>query len=194
MDQCGPSCQVVRCLSFPYEDQSAAGKATPVTRPRNAVGRQAMVRQSATSTDPSMLVHEIRKLEQRQRQLGEEANRALEVLHKEVSSHRIGSQETGETIAKLLSEIKDMQAISFIPEEIVIGDKTNLMEEITQLKTQGSTIESLEKKLESVQESIDQLVSSFASSKEAPECKTQSKKKKFLPFAVSNNANMQNII
>ena len=59
----------------------------------------------------------------------------LEVLHKEVSSHRIGSQETGETIAKLLSEIKDMQAISFIPEEIVIGDKTNLMEEITQLKT-----------------------------------------------------------
>uniref|UniRef100_A0A7N2RCX2 Uncharacterized protein n=1 Tax=Quercus lobata TaxID=97700 RepID=A0A7N2RCX2_QUELO len=193
LDQCGPSCQVVRCLSFPYEDQSASGKATPVTRPRNAVGRQAMVRQSVTSTDPSMLVHEIRKLE-RQRQLGEEANRALEVLHKEVSSHRIGSQGTGETIAKLLSEIKDMQAISFIPEEIVIGDKTNLMEEITRLKTQGSTIESLEKKLESVQESIDQLVSSFASSKEAPECKTQSKKKKFLPFAVSNNANMQNII
>ncbi|XP_030943857.1 kinesin-like protein NACK2 [Quercus lobata] len=194
LDQCGPSCQVVRCLSFPDEDQSASGKTTPVTRPRNAVGRQAMVRQSATSTDPSMLVHEIRKLEQRQRQLGEEANRALEVLHKEVSSHRIGSQETGDTIAKLLSEIKDMQAISFISEEIVIGDKTNLMEEITRLKTQGSTIESLEKKLESVQESIDQLVSSFASSKETPECKTQSKKKKFLPFAVSNNANMQNII
>ncbi|KAK7816205.1 kinesin-like protein nack2 [Quercus suber] len=194
LDQSGPSCQVVRCLSFPDEDQSASCKTTPVTRPRNAVGRQAMVRQSVTSTDPSMLVHEIRKLEQRQRQLGEEANRALEVLHKEVSSHRIGSQETGETIAKLLSEIKDMQAISFIPEEIVIGDKTNLMEEITRLKTQGSTIESLEKKLESVQESIDQLVSSFTSSKETPECKTQSKKKKFLPFAVSNNANMQNII
>ena len=77
MDQCGPSCQVVRCLSFPYEDQSASGKAIPVTRPRNAVGRQAMVRQSVTSTDPSMHVHEIRKLEQRQRQLGEEANRAL---------------------------------------------------------------------------------------------------------------------
>lgn len=194
LDQCGPSCQVVRCLSFPDEDQSASGKTTPVNRPRNAVGRQAMVRQSVTSTDPSMLVHEIRKLEQRQRQLGEEANRALEVLHKEVSSHRIGSQETGENIAKLLSEIKDMQAISFIPEEIVIGDNTNLMEEISRLKTQGSTIESLEKKLESVQESIDQLVSSFASSKETPECKTQSKKKKFLPFAVSNNANMQNII
>ena len=106
----------------------------------------------------------------------------LEVLHKEVSSHRIGSQETGETIAKLLSEIKDMRAISFIPEEIFVGDKTNLMEEITQLKIQRSTIESLEKKLESVQESIDQLVSSFASSKEAPECKTQSKKKKISSF------------
>ena len=194
LNQCGPSSQVVRCLSFPGEDESVSGKTTPVARARNAVGRQAAVRQSVTSTDPSMLVHEIRKLEQRQRLLGEEANRALEVLHKEVASHRIGNQETAETIAKLLSEIKDMQAISSLPEEIVIGDKTNLMEEITRLKSQGNNIESLEKKLESVQESIDKLVSSFASSEETPECKTQSKKKRFLPFAVSNNANMQNII
>ncbi|KAG2717810.1 hypothetical protein I3760_03G192400 [Carya illinoinensis] len=192
--QCGPSCQVVRCLAFPGENDSVSDKSSPVTGPRNAIGRQAMLRQSVTSTDQSMLVHEIRKLEQRQRQLGEEANRALEVLHKEVASHRIGSGEAAETIAKLLSEIKDMQVVSSIPEEIVIGDKANLMEEINRLKCQGSTIESLEKKLENVQESIDRLVSSFASSKETPKCKTQSKMKKFLPFAVSNNANMQNII
>lgn len=194
LDQCGPSCQVARCLSFPVENESVSSKSTPVTRPRNAVGRQSMMRQSVTSTDPSMLVHEIRKLEQLQRQLGEEANRALEVLHNEVASHRIGSGETAETIAKLLSEIKGMQVVSSASEEIVIGDKANLMEEINRLKSQGGTIESLEKKLENVQESIDKLVSSFASSEETPECKTLSKKKKFLPFAMSNNANMQNII
>ncbi|XP_059432302.1 kinesin-like protein KIN-7B [Corylus avellana] len=194
LDQCGPSCQVARCLSFPGENESVSCKSTPVTRPRNAVGRQAMMRQSVTSTDPSMLVHEIRKLEQLQRQLGDEANRALEVLHKEVASHRIGSGETAETIANLLSEIKGMQAVSSASEEIVIGDKANLMEEINRLKSQGGTIESLEKKLENVQESIDKLASSFASSEETPDCKTQSKKKKFLPFAMSNNANMQNII
>lgn len=194
LNQCGPSCQVVQCLSFLGENDPVSGKSLPITKPRNAFGRQAMVRQSVTSTDPSMLVHEIRKLEQRQRQLGDEANRALKVLHKEVASHRIGSGETTETIARLLSEIKDMQAVSSVPEEIVIGDKTNLMEEINRLKCQGSTIESLEKKLENVQESIDKLVSSFASRNETLECKTQSKKKKFLPFAGSNNANMQNII
>lgn len=192
--ECGPSCQVVRCLAFPGENDSVADKFSPVTGPRSAIGRQAMLRQSVTSTDQSMLVHEIRKLEQRQRQLGEEANRALEVLHKEVASHRIGSGEAAGTIAKLLSEIKDMQVVSSIPEEIVIEDKANLMEEINRLKCQGITIESLEKKLENVQESIDRLVSSFASSKETPKCKTQSKMKKFLPFTVSNNANMQNII
>ncbi|KAK8717439.1 hypothetical protein V6N13_044708 [Hibiscus sabdariffa] len=77
-------------------------------------------------TDPFMLVNEIRKLEQRQRQLGEEANRALE-------------------------------AISSIPEDVMIGHGTNLKEEITRLNSQGCSIESLEKKLEDVQKSIDVL-------------------------------------
>ncbi|KAK6248837.1 hypothetical protein QUC31_020402 [Theobroma cacao] len=192
LNQGGPSGQVVRCLSFSVDNEPVPG--APDARPRKTIGRHSTLRQSATSTDPSMLVHEIRKLEQRQRQLGEEANRALEVLHKEVASHKFGNQETAETIAKMLSEIKDMQAASSIPEDIVIGDGTNLKEEITRLNSQGSTIASLEKKLENVQKSIDMLVSNLSNGEETPEFKTQLKKKKILPFTLNNSANMQNII
>ena len=107
--QCGPSSQVARCLSFTTEDEAAIVKHTSEMRQRNLGGRQAMIRQSLTSTDPSLLVQEIRKLEQLQRQLGEEANRALEVLHKEVASHRLGGQATTETIAKMLKQKEHMQ-------------------------------------------------------------------------------------
>ncbi|KAL5572294.1 hypothetical protein UlMin_021891, partial [Ulmus minor] len=193
-NQCGPSSDVVRCLSFCDDNELPSGKHTPQPRSRNAVRRQAMVRRSVTSTDPSMIVHEIRKLEQRQRQLGEEANRALEVLQKEVASH-LGNHETAENIASLLSEIKSMQEATTISEETVIGNQTNLLDEITRFKSQGSTIESLERKLENVQKSIDQLVSSFATHEETSECKmTPSRKKKILPFNLSNSANMQSII
>lgn len=195
MNDRGPSSEVVRCLSFPGDgNESISGKPTPETRTRTRVRREAMVRRSVTSTDPSMLVYEIRKIEQRQRQLGEEANRALDVLNKEFASHRLGNQETAENIAKLLSEIKNMQVVNSIPEDILIGDQANLIEEITRIKSQGGTIESLEKKLENVQNSIDQLVSSFGTCEETPECKTQSKKKRILPFTLSNSTNMQNII
>lgn len=186
--------QVVKCLSFPDENESFSGRPTPKTRRKVAVGRPAMVRQSATSTDPSMLVHEIRKLELQQRQLGEEANRALEVLHKEVVSHRLGSQDAVVSIAKMLSEIKDMQVVRSIPEDIMLQDKANLKEEITRLNSQGSTIESLERKLENVQKSIDKLVFSFPSTEKTPEPKAQSKKKKVHPFALSNNGTMPNLI
>ncbi|XWS70127.1 hypothetical protein CRYUN_Cryun03dG0022500 [Craigia yunnanensis] len=192
LNQCGPSGQVVRCLSFPDENEPVPG--APDAWPRKTVRRHSTLRQSATSADTSMLVHEIRKLEQRQRQLGEEANRALEVLHKKVSSHKLGNKETAETIAKMLSEIKDMQAASSIPEDIMIGHGTNLKEEITRLNSQGSTIASLEKKLENVQKSIDMLVSSLSNGEETPEFKTQLKKKKILPFMLTNSTNMQNII
>uniref|UniRef100_A0A803NUW2 Kinesin-like protein n=1 Tax=Cannabis sativa TaxID=3483 RepID=A0A803NUW2_CANSA len=124
----------------------------------------------------------------------EEANRALEVLHKEVASHRLGNQETAENIAKLLSEIQNMQVPNSISEEIMEGDQANLIEEISRFKSQGSTIESLERKLENVQKTIDQLVTSFTTHEETSECKTPSKKKKILPFNLSNSANMQSII
>ncbi|XP_065851046.1 kinesin-like protein NACK2 [Euphorbia lathyris] len=195
----GPSSQVVRCLSFPVGDGLATGddpaivKHASETGRRNTPGRQA--RRSVTSTDPSMLVQEIRKLEQLQRQLGDEANRALEVLHKEVTSHRLGNQATTETIANMLSEIKDMQVINFAPEEIVVGNKTDLKEEISRLNSQESTIVSLEQKLENVQKSIDMLVSSFPNNEIPTEVqKSQLKKKKTFPFPLGNSSNMQNII
>lgn len=162
----------------------------------NVVGRQAMVRQSVTSTDPSMLVQEIRKLEQRQRQLGVEANRALEILHKEVASHRLGNQATAETIANMLSDIKEIQVVSTFAGEIVNGEKANaasLREEITRLNSHECTIVSLERKLDNVQKSIDMLVSSFSSTEETPNSKVQLKKKIF-PFALNNSSSMQNII
>lgn len=162
----------------------------------NVVGRQAMVRQSVTSTDPSMLVQEIRKLEQRQRQLGMEANRALEILHKEVASHRLGNQATAETIANMLSDIKEIQVVSTFAGEIVNGEKANaasLKEEITRLNSHECTIVSLERKLDNVQKSIDILVSSFSSTEETPNFKVQLKKKIF-PFALNNSSSMQNII
>ncbi|TQD72825.1 hypothetical protein C1H46_041641 [Malus baccata] len=198
-EQCGPSGQVARCLSFPGENEivpshSRDNPVTPRSRTRGANRRKAMVRRSVTSTDPSMLVNEIRKLEQRQKQLGDEANRALEVLHKEVASHQLGNKETAETIAKLLSEIKEIQAVRSISEESVTGDGANLKDEISRWQTQAEDIKSLERKLENVQKSIDQLVISFSNSVEIPECKAPSKKKKILPFNLSNSPNMQHLI
>ncbi|CAI0401981.1 unnamed protein product [Linum tenue] len=181
LKQSGPSSQVARKLPFSVEGQK-----------RSAISRQGRsVRKSATSNDPSILVQEIRKLEQQQRQLGEEANRALEVLHKEVASQRMGSQETAETIAKMLSEIKDMHVGSFVPEESMFGTKVNsLKEELTRLDSQESTIISLEKKLDNVQKSIDMLVCSFSGIEETPKMKAQRRKKRALPFTSRNSSNV----
>lgn len=192
MNQYGPSSQVVKCLSFSAENELVSGRPTPEALAKKGIGRYATVRQSATSQDPSMLVNEIRKLELRQRQLGEEANRALEVLQKEVVSHKLGTQDAAETIAKLLSEIKDVQVASSVPEQVVIRDKADLKEEITRLNS--STIASLERKLENVQNSIDKLVLCFPSGEETPDSKSQVKKKKILPFSLNNSSNMQNFI
>ncbi|CAH1448865.1 unnamed protein product [Lactuca virosa] len=149
--------QVAKRLSF-SDHISISNRRTSVRKSTQSTQRKPL-RQSATCMDPCMLVHEIRKVEMRQRQLGEEANRALELLHKEVSSHRLGNQDAAETIAKLLSDIKDMHGISnSIPEEIEVKDKASLKEEIGRLKCEENTIASLEEKLENVQKSLDTLV------------------------------------
>ena len=49
------------------------------------------MRQSSTALFTLML--EIRKLKHLHKQLGEEANRALEVLHKEVACHRLDNKD-----------------------------------------------------------------------------------------------------
>ncbi|CAN1289949.1 Kinesin-like protein KIN-7B [Linum perenne] len=128
-----------------------------------------------------MLVQEIRKLEQQQRQLGEEANKALEMLHKEVASQRMGSQATAETVAKMLSEIKSMHVAGIVPEETVFGQNGSLKEELSRLDLQETTIATLEKKLDNVQKSIEMLVCSFSSADEI---------KKGLPFTVNNSSNV----
>lgn len=181
---------MVKCLSFP-ENEPAFGGSPLKIQPKN-LGRKSMVRQSATSA--SMLVHEIRKLEMRQRQLGEEATHALELLHKEVTSHRIGSQDAAETIAKLLSEIKGMQYLGSVPEKVEVKDKGSLKEEIARLNCQENIIASLEQKLESVQRSIDKLATYLPSGEDTPDSRTPGRKKKILPFTLSNSANMPSII
>ncbi|NP_001312129.1 kinesin-like protein NACK2 [Nicotiana tabacum] len=195
-DHHGPSRQVVKCLSFTPEDEEVSGASLSTNLGRKSLlERQAAIRRSTNSTNPSMLVHEIRKLEMRQRQLGDEANHALQLLHKEFASHRIGSQGATETIAKLFSEIKELQKISCIPEQIEIKDKASLKEEIARLRSQESNIASLEQKLENVQRSIDELVMHLPSCHESADSRTApSKKKRVLPFNLSNTSNIPNII
>ncbi|KAJ9676944.1 hypothetical protein PVL29_022103 [Vitis rotundifolia] len=198
---------VKKCLSFsgtlsPQLDGKEPGHGDRI---RNTMGRQTM-RQSSTA--PFTLMHEIRKLEHLQEQLGEEANRALEVLQKEVACHRLGNQDAAETIAKLQAEIREMQAVRSVPKEVEVGSvvatnksvSANLKEEITKLHSQGSTIADLEEQLENVQKSIDKLVLSLPSNNQQSnnesivKTKSQSKKKKLIPLGSSNSANRQNFI
>ncbi|KAH7852200.1 hypothetical protein Vadar_021751 [Vaccinium darrowii] len=191
LNQDSHSRKVSKCLFSSVGNESTS---LVESRKRKALGRKTAVRQSATSTDPSLLVHEIRKLEMLQRQLGDEANRALEVLQKEFSSHKLGSQDAAETIEKLLSEIKDMRAVASLPEQLDFIDKASLKEEISRLNTQGSSIASLEEKLENVQQSIDKLAMYLPSRENSSDSKNQLKKKKILPFTLSNSAHMPNLI
>ncbi|KAL6999187.1 Kinesin-like protein nack1 [Sarracenia purpurea var. burkii] len=196
-----PSPLAKKCLSF-------SGTLLPKRDgTRNTMAKQTM-RQSSTA--PFTLMHEIRKLEHLQEQLGEEANHALEVLQKEVACHRLGNQDAAETIAKLQAEIREMRAIRPTPKEVEVGSvvvpvnksvSANLKEEITRLHSQGTTIAGLEEQLENVQKSIDKLVMSLPKSSDlqcwneaALKAKNQSKKKKLLPLASSNCANQQNCI
>ncbi|GMP33009.1 hypothetical protein CsSME_00006518 [Camellia sinensis var. sinensis] len=194
-----PSPVVKKCLSF-------SGALSPKDKARNTTGRQTM-RQSSTA--PFTLMHEIRKLEHLQEQLGEEANQALEVLQKEVACHRLGNQDAAETIAKLQAEIRDMRAVRLAPKEVEVGSavtvnksvSANLKEEITRLHSQGSNIADLEEQLENVQKSIDKLVMSLPNNNDqesnneaAMKAKNQSKKKKLLPLASSNSPNLPNFI
>ncbi|KAK4844775.1 hypothetical protein QYF36_024310 [Acer negundo] len=202
-----PCPSVKKCLSYsdalsPKLDSKELGRGD---RTRKIMLRQS-VRQSSAA--PFTLMHEIRKLEHLQEALGEEANRALEVLQKEVACHRLGNQDAAETIAKLQAEIREMRSVRSVPEEVEVGSviapnrsvSANLKEEITRLHSQGSTIANLEEQLENVQKSIDKLVMSLPSNNQHPDteaipkAKNQSKKKKLLPLASSNIVNRQNFI
>lgn len=194
---------IVKCLSF-------SGTLLPNINGKDeeCQARSKLLRQSLrkSSTAPFTLMHEIKKLEQLQEQLGEEANRALEVLQKEVACHRLGNQDAAETIAKLQAEIREMRAVRTELKEDEVGAvvapnksvSANLKEEITRLHTQGSTIADLEEQLENVQKSIDKLVMSLPNndqpSADATKNSSQSKKKKLLPLSSSNIANRQTFL
>ncbi|KAI3780326.1 hypothetical protein L2E82_10303 [Cichorium intybus] len=187
-----------KCLSFSGTLPSVIEGKEPTRfeKTRNTTVRQSM-RQSSTA--PFTLMHEIRKLEHLQEQLGEEANRALEVLQKEVACHRQGNQDAAETIAKLQAEIRDMCAVRPPPKDVDVENivpvnksvSANLKDEITRLHSQGSNIANLEEQLENVQKSIDKLIMSLPNNDPA---KNQSKKKKSSPLTSSNAVNKPNFI
>ncbi|KAL9260875.1 Kinesin-like protein [Drosera capensis] len=197
--------QAVKCLSFSGVLSANSEALEHGSKGRSMMSRRQNVRHSSTA--PFTLMHEIRKLENLQQQLGAEANQALKVLHKEVACHRLGNQDAAETIAKLQAEIRGMRVVQTEPQEVDVGTmvatnksvSANLKEEITRLHTQGSTIADLEEQLENVQRSIDKLVMALPSNNEQPEneaepkCKTQSNKK-LLPLSPSNILNQQSLI
>ena len=152
------------------------------------------IRQSSTA--PLMLKHEIRKLEQLQQQLEVEANRAIEVLYKEVECHKHGNQDVAETIAKLQAEIREMQSVRPENRDVEMitdeGNGSDLKDEISRLHMQDSDIAKLEAKLENVQRSIDKLVMSLpnvgtqCNESSAKSSVSKKKRRMFLPLGVSN--------
>ncbi|KAJ3669458.1 hypothetical protein LUZ60_011408 [Juncus effusus] len=189
--------KAAKCLTF-----SSAGPGSSRRNPNP-------LRQS--SAGPVMLMQEIRKLEQQQNQLGEEAHRALEVLQKEVSCHRQGNQDAAETIAKLQAEIREMQSksktLSEPTNQAAPAGHTNLKDEITRLHTQGNSIANLEAQLESVQRSIDRLVMALPDVEAqagqtghlmSPGCSSKGqsgkKKKKKLPLSLSGTTNRPHLL
>lgn len=196
---------VKKCLSFSGTLTSNLNVKQQGSQAQYKTVRQSMRK---SSTAPFTLMHEIRKLEHLQEQLGEEANRALEVLQKEVACHRLGNQDAAETIARLQAEIREMRSVRKELKEddevgaVVATNKSvsaNLKDEITRLHSQGSTIANLEEQLENVQRSIDKLVMSLPNNDEPngeaiQNSKSQSKKKKLLPLSSSSGANRQNLL
>ncbi|KAK3160932.1 hypothetical protein QOZ80_1BG0068500 [Eleusine coracana subsp. coracana] len=170
--------------------------------PSNKINMRSSVRQSSTA--PFMLKHEIRKLEQLQQQLEVEANRAIEVLQKEVECHKHGNQDAAETIAKLQAEIREMQSVRSVNRDVVMiadeGNGSDLKDEISRLHMQDNDIAKLEAKLENVQRSIDRLVMSLPNvgmpcNETTPKSNRAKKKKKMLlPLGVSNNINRANLL
>ncbi|TVU03385.1 hypothetical protein EJB05_51076 [Eragrostis curvula] len=171
-------------------------------QPSNKTMVRSSIRQSSTA--PFMLKHEIRKLEQLQQQLEVEANRAIEVLHKEVECHKHGNQDAAETIAKLQAEIREMQAVRSLSRDVEMiadeGNGSDLKDEISRLHMQDNDIAKLEAKLENVQRSIERLAMSLPNvgmpcNETTPKSNRAKKKKKtLLPLGVSNNINRANFL
>ncbi|KAI7735585.1 hypothetical protein M8C21_030748 [Ambrosia artemisiifolia] len=132
-----PSRQAAKRLSFGSENVSTISAS------------ERKIQRRRQSIEPCMLVREIRKIGMMQKQLGDEADRTLELL----SSHRL---ENNESIVRLVADIKSMTAS--LKDDISAKEEGSgsLKEEIAKLKCKE--LASLEKKLEHVQNSLDKLV------------------------------------
>jgi centromeric protein E len=138
------------------------------------------IRQSTAAS--VMLVQEIRKLENLQDELGEDANRALEALQKEVECLRLAqagmNHDAASTIKKLQDEIQTMHSlrsttskfkglenkedVATLRQSISLNHVT-LRQELSRLGEKDKTdadaaIATLEEQLESVQRSLDKMV------------------------------------
>ncbi|XP_013723278.2 kinesin-like protein KIN-7A [Brassica napus] len=186
---------VRKCLSYSAALTPSAENKTlnRNERARKTTIRQSMIRQSSTA--PFTLMHEIRKLEHLQEQLGEEATKALEVLQKEVACHRLGNQDAAQTIAKLQAEIREMRTVRSSTDVIAPNKSVsaNLKEEITRLHSQGSTIANLEEQLDKL---VMSLPSNINTGDETPKTKNHhhSKKKKLLPLTPSTLSSRQSFL
>ncbi|KAG0586149.1 hypothetical protein M758_2G098300 [Ceratodon purpureus] len=160
------------------EGQNQQPQTPPSTiRPK---GPSMSIRQSTAAS--VMLVQEIRKLENLQDELGEDANRALEALQKEVECLRLAqagmNHDAASTIKKLQDEIHTMHSlrssttkfkgleskedVKTLRQSISMNHVT-LRQELSRLGDKDKTdadaaIATLEEQLESVQRSLDKMI------------------------------------
>ncbi|GLJ25893.1 hypothetical protein SUGI_0496310 [Cryptomeria japonica] len=133
-------------------------------------------RSSKESTlNPLTLVHEIRKLEYLQEELGKDASKALEALQKEVQSLHLAQSGTNKDAASAMTELrgeigalqskeensKSQDQISLRSIDTTLGEEISIhngSEDISKCTDIDRTIAALEQQLQNVQDSFENLV------------------------------------
>nr|AMS24225.1 kinesin 7-IId protein [Marsilea vestita] len=151
--------------------RSTNGFGKQLTDIKTSKQRQSTARQSSRAS--MMLIQEIRKLEQLQQELGQDANTALEALQKEAECLRLAQSDMNHDAASTISKLQDeIQALKLgdakekpLP-QIRETQSSTLREEILRLQGMAdddgcitdTTIANLEEKLDIVQKSINNMV------------------------------------
>ncbi|KAJ7297443.1 hypothetical protein O6H91_Y056900 [Diphasiastrum complanatum] len=157
-----------------YEDEVVEGAAFgAIAREQQLDRRNRSMRLRQSTSASLMLVQEIRKLELLQDEVGEDANRALEALQKEIECLRLAqagmNKDAAATIGKLQAEIHELH------HQTMSADKKDMPDRgLTSLQALGdnndkskadAAIATLEEQLESVQMSLDRMVLGSPASK-----------------------------
>ncbi|KAH9311149.1 hypothetical protein KI387_026184 [Taxus chinensis] len=128
-----------------------------------------------STLSPLTLVHEIKKLEYLQEELGKDASRALEALQTEVKCLHLAKSGTNKNAASAMTELKgEIRALQAkeenstppkpIPLKIVDmapseeNSRLNGSEDFSKFTDTDTTIAALEQQLQSVQESIENII------------------------------------